>query len=41
MAIRATVGVKGGSITVDGTKYDYAAQFTGLSTGEDVDFDKE
>ena len=34
-------GVKDGSITVDGTKYEYAAQFTGLSTGEDVDFDKE
>ena len=37
----STVGVKDGSITVDGTKYEYAAQFTGLSTGEDVDFDKE
>ena len=30
-----------GSITVDGTKYNYAAQFTGLKTGESVDFDKE
>ena len=34
-------GVKDGSITVDGTKYNYAAQFTGLAEDEDVDFDKE
>ena len=37
----AATGVKNGSITVDGTKYNYAAQFTGLKTGESVDFDKE
>ena len=34
-------GVKDGSITVDGTKYNYAAQFTGLTSGEEVKFDKE
>ena len=37
----AATGVKNGSITVDGTKYNYAAQFTGLKSGEAVDFDKE
>ena len=35
------MGVKSGSITVDGTKYDYAAQFTGLKEEDSVDFDKE
>ena len=34
-------GVKNGSITVDGTKYNYAAQFTGLTSNDAVDFDKE
>ena len=34
-------GVKNGSITVDGTKYNYAAQFTGLTDTDTVDFNKE
>ena len=34
-------GVKNGTITVDGTKYTYAAQFTGLDENAKVDFDKE
>ena len=34
-------GVKSGAITIDGTKYTYAAQFTGLPAGSDVDFDEE
>lgn len=33
--------VKTGNITVDGTRYTYAAQFTGLEAGADVDFDEE
>ena len=34
-------GVKNGSITVAGTKYNYAAQFTGLTDTDTVDFNKE
>ena len=34
-------GVKNGSITVDGTKYNYAAQFVGLKEDDAIDFDKE
>lgn len=34
-------GVKNGTITVDGTKYTYAAQMTGLEEGVDVDFGEE
>ena len=34
-------GVKNGSITVDGTKYNYAVQFTGLTDTDTVDFNKE
>ena len=34
-------GVKNGSITVDGTKYNYAAQFTDLTDTDTVDFNKE
>ena len=34
-------GVKNGSITIDGTKYTYAAQFTGLPVDGEVDFDEE
>ena len=30
-----------GTITLDGTKYDYAAQMTGIDDGENVDFDEE
>ena len=30
-----------GTITLDGTKYDYAAQMTGIDNGENVDFDEE
>ena len=30
-----------GTITLDGTKYDYAAQMTGIDEGENVDFDEE
>ena len=37
----ADKGVKNGSITVDGTKYNYAAQFTGLTDTDTVDFNKE
>ena len=33
--------VKTGNITIDGTRYTYAAQFTGLEDGADVDFDSE
>ena len=33
--------VANGSITIDGTKYIYAATLTGLNAGESVDFDKE
>ena len=33
--------VKTGNITVDGARYTYAAQFTGLEAGADVDFDEE
>ena len=34
-------GVKNGTITVGGDRYTYAAQFTGLVAGADVDFDEE
>ena len=34
-------GVKNGSITVAGTTYNYAAQFTGLTDTDTVDFNKE
>ena len=33
--------VKGGNVTIDGTKYNYAAKMTGLGDGENVDFDEE
>ena len=33
--------VSTGNITIDGTRYTYAAQFTGLEPGADVDFDSE
>ena len=33
--------VTDGSITIDGTKYPYAGQMTGLEDGENVDFDEE
>ena len=33
--------VQNGSITIDGTKYTYAGQLTGLTDGENVDFDEE
>ena len=34
-------GVDTGNITIDGTRYTYAAQFTGLEPDADVDFDEE
>ena len=34
-------GVQNGHITIDGTRYTYAAQFTGLKEGDEVDFDEE
>ena len=34
-------GVKNGNITVDGNRYNYAAQFTGLDADAEVDFDSE
>ena len=34
-------GVETGNITIDGTRYTYAAQFTGLEENADVDFDEE
>lgn len=37
----ANTGVKNGTITIGGTKYTYAAQFTGLDEGAEVDFDEE
>ena len=33
--------VKNGTITIDGTRYEYAGQMTGLSTTDEVDFDEE
>ena len=30
-----------GTITIDGTRYEYAGQMTGLENGENVDFDEE
>ena len=33
--------VTAGDITIDGTKYVYAAQMTGIEAGENVDFDEE
>ena len=33
--------VKSGTITIGGTKYDYAAKMTGVGNGENVDFDEE
>ena len=37
----ATYNVTAGDITIDGTKYVYAAQMTGIEDGENVDFDEE
>ena len=34
-------GVQNGHITIDGTRYTYAAQFTGLTEDDEVDFDEE
>ena len=33
--------VRAGTITIDGTRYTYAGQMTGVSSGENVDFDEE
>lgn len=33
--------VTDGTITIDGTRYEYAGQMTGLENGENVDFDEE
>ena len=33
--------VTNGTITIDGTRYEYAGQMTGLSTTDEVDFDEE
>ena len=37
----STYNVTAGDITIDGTKYVYAAQMTGIEDGENVDFDNE
>ena len=37
----SNTGVKNGTITIGGTKYTYAAQFTGLAKDAEVDFDEE
>lgn len=37
----ATYNVTAGDITIDGTKYVYAAQMTGIEDKENVDFDEE
>lgn len=33
--------VKSGNITINGNRYNYAAQFTGVNTGSDLNFSKE
>ncbi len=38
---RSDTVVSAGTITIDGTRYTYAGQMTGVSSGENVDFDEE
>ena len=38
---RSDTVVSAGTITIDGTRYTYAGQLTGLTDGENVDFDEE